>query len=302
MFDWKQSWIITLLTLAYMQPAMAFPTECNNWNTVHSDWLWCDDFESDAKLDADYFEVDRAGGRFGVSTDAAYGGSASLKGIYVTNTNNAGNIKFSFGRTPVAPTRYLSQDFQDVYWRFYMMVESGWTGNPGKTARITIFSGADWSQAAIGHLWQDSGLGLALDPASGVAADPASSQVITNGYNDFSNLRWLGIQNGVTQVYSPAYTGKWVCVETRVKLNSPGLADGTFQYWIDDALQTERHDLNWRSSYQGYGLNAIFLENYSIGDNGDQKARYLDNFVVSTSRIGCGSQAIAPPNPPVNVH
>lgn len=280
---------------------MALPVECDNWAAMHPDWIWCDDFESDAGLDNDYFEVDRAGGRFGVSQDKAYGGSASLKGIFVPGDRNAGNVKFSFGRTPVAPARFPGRDFQEIYWRFYMLVDSSWTGNAGKTSRITIFSGSDWSQAAIGHLWQDSSLGLALDPASGVNASPGSSQVLTRGYNDFNNLRWLGIMNGKTQVYSPGFRNKWVCVETRVKLNTPGSSDGSFQFWVNDNLEADRHDLNWRSSYQGYGLNAIFLENYGIGNVTQQQARYFDNFVVSTGRIGCNSAGSAPPMPPDNV-
>ncbi len=292
---------IVLFALFSPLTVQAAATECGNWSSLHPEWIWCDDFESDAQLNTDYFEVDRAGGRFGVSTDDAFGGSASLKGVFIPTTKNAGNIKFSFGRTPVAPSRNLNQDFQDIYWRFYMKVESSWTGNPAKTTRVMIFSGSDWSQAAIGHLWNDNSLGLALDPASGVSAGPGSTQVNTSGYNDFNNLRWLGILNGNTQVYSPGNTGKWLCIETRVKLNTPGLSDGAFQFWIDDALEAERHDLNWRSSYQAYGLNAIFIENYSKGNLTQQQARYFDNFVVSTSKIGCNSGRLAPPMPPRNI-
>lgn len=293
MFDWRHCALLIVLA-ALAQQAVALPTECDNWNALQPDWIWCDDFESDPKLNIDYFEVNRAGGRFGVSTDAAYGGNASLKGVFIPSSSNAGNIKFSFGRTPVSPTRYLSQDFQNIYWRFYMMVDSTWVGNPQKTTRITVFSESDWSQAVIGHLWGDGSLGQLLDPASGTDPDPASTQVLTSGYNDFVNLRWLGILRGSTQVYSPAYRNRWVCVETHIKLNTPGLLDGIFEYWIDDALEVNNNSLNWRSSYQDYGLNAIFIENWHNTGVSQQQARFFDNFVVSTSRIGCYSE---PPPP-----
>jgi hypothetical protein len=284
-----------------MQPALALPTECDNWAVTNPDWIWCDDFESDSGLNTDYFEVDRAAGRFGVSQDRAYGGSSSLKGIFVPGARNAGNVKFSFGRTPVAPSRYLNRDFQEIYWRFYMLMDSSWAGNAGKTTRIMIFSSPDWSQAAIGHLWQDSSLGLAIDPASGVNASLSSGQVITSGYNDFNNLRWLGILNGKTQVYSPGNREAWVCVETHIKLNTPGSADGLFQFWVNDNLEANGRNLNWRSNYQAYGLNAIFLENYAIGNIAQNQSRYFDNFVVSTSRIGCNASGLSPPSPPENV-
>ncbi len=293
MLDCRHCTLLIVLA-ALAQRAVALPLECDNWATIHPDWIWCDDFESDPKLDTDYFEVSRVGGRFGVSTDAAYGGNASLKGLFISSSSSAGNIKFSFGRTPVAPSRYLTQDFEDIYWRFFMMVDSTWVGNPQKTTRITVFSSADWSQAVIGHLWGDGSLGLLLDPASGTDPDPSSTQVLTTGYNDFANLRWLGILPGNTQVYSPAYRNRWVCVETHIKLNTPGASDGVFEFWIDDTLQANTSSLNWRSSYQDYGLNAIFLENWHNTGVSQQQARYFDNFVVSTSRIGCYTE---PPPP-----
>ena len=45
------------------QPAAAAALECTNWQQAHPEWLWCDDFESDAALEQDYFDVERPGGR-----------------------------------------------------------------------------------------------------------------------------------------------------------------------------------------------------------------------------------------------
>lgn len=274
--------------------------ECTNWQQAHPEWLWCDDFESDAALEQNYFDVERVNGRLRVVSDSAFGGTGSLRGTYAPGNASAGSVKLSLGRTPVAPKRYTDRDFNELYWRFYMKTSSNWTGNAFKVSRATIFAGSNWSQAAIGHLWEDSAtsLGMGIDPVSGVRG----SQVVTTKYNDFDNMTWLGKRNGTTQVYAPENRDKWMCVEVHMKLNTPGQSDGTFAFWVNDKLEAQATNLNWRGSYTAYGINAIFLENYSGSSISQNQDRYFDNFVVSKARIGCQGQTSTPkPNPPTNV-
>jgi hypothetical protein len=277
--------------------AHAGPLECTNWQTLHPEWAWCDDFESDAALTSSYFEVNRANG-FGVVTTTAFGGSGALKATYKPGVTESGNIKLGLGKSPVASKIQTSRDFDDLYWRFYLRMEPNWIGNAQKLARATIFTSANRAQAAIFHLWEDSKdkHGIGLDPVSGVSG----SQVVTTGYNDFANMRWLGKVSGPTQIYTGSYLDRWICIEAHMKLNTPGAADGIGEYWVDSRLEARRADLNWRGSYTGHGINAIMLENY-INDGGPQtQSRYIDNFVVSTARIGCATATIQP-SPPTNL-
>ena len=73
----------------------------------------------------------------------------------------------------------------------------------------------------------------------------------------------------------------------QVRLNEAGQADGVFRMWIDGQLEAERTGLNWVGSYDEYGINAVFVSNYWNDGSPTQQERYLDNFVVSTERIGC---------------
>jgi hypothetical protein len=147
----------------------------------------------------------------------------------------------------------------------------------------------------IAHLW-GSGDYLLSDPASGT--DPGGT-LLTTTFNDFNNLRWLGFQRGVTPIFSAAESGKWHCVEARVKLNAPGSADGLFEFWIDGRLEASRTGLNWVGSWQSYGINAVFFENYwNTGAPGERR-RYFDNLVISAARIGCLESL--PPSPPRNL-
>jgi len=272
--------------------------ECNDWQNIHQEWIWCDDFENDSSLENNYFEVVRANGRFGVAQENAFDGNSSLKATYIPGSLQAGNVKFSFGKTLVAPTRYTVEKFNEIYWRFYVLHEAGWLGNPAKLTRAMVFSKPDWSQAAIGHLWENSSLGLKLDPASGVVG----SSVVTNGYNDFNNLTWLGGIAGNLEIYAQENTNKWHCIEVHMALNTSSQANGIFEFWINDTLQGARNDLNWRGSYTDYGINAIFLENYSNNSVPQEQSRFIDNFVVSRERIGCEVNiGISRPNPPSNL-
>lgn len=290
--------ILILLAISWLS-TNATAIECNNWQQLHPDWLWCDDFENDSSLENNYFQVNRSNGNFGVSTEAFFEGKSSLKAKFLPGISESGNIKFSFGRTPVAPTRYTNVDFDEVYWRVYVMHEPNWKGNAHKLTRAMIFSASNWSQAAIGHLWNNSALGLAIDPVSGVSG----STVVTQSYNDFPNMKWLGNKSGQLEIFAPENVGKWHCIEVHMALNTPNQSDGVFEFWIDGKPQASSNGLNWRGGYTQYGINAIFIENYATGGLSQVQSRYMDNFVVSQQRINCKAPAaqIAPPLPPSNL-
>ena len=103
----------------------------------------------------------------------------------------------------------------------------------------------------IAHVWS-SGEALTLDPASGVR----EGQVVTTQYNDFGNVKWLGNKPASQfKLHRTEESSRWICVEARAKLNTPGDRDGVNQLWIDDRLEAERRDLDWRGSYDGHGMN-----------------------------------------------
>lgn len=298
----ESKWLCGLLVLAFglfTGVATAGSLDCTNWQTAHPEWVWCDDFESDSALEGNYFEVTRMGGRFGVSSEQVFGGKGALRSLHIPSEPEAGNVRFGLGRSPVKSRVATTRDFTEIYWRFYMSTGPTWDGNALKVTRATVFTASNWTQAAIGHLWDDHAdgglLGLGLDAATGVK----NGAVVTVKYNDFDHLRWLGKSNGTTQVYSKDNRGRWFCVEVQMKLNTPGQVDGKFAFWVDDKLEAERYNIDWRGTYTAYGINAIMLENYVNQGVPHNQTRYYDNFVVSTGRIGCQSKVT--PLPPGNV-
>ncbi len=262
--------------------------ECEDWQTKHPTWIFCDDFDDGTPLrrEGRYFEYDDNKGDFVVVTGIGINASSGMRTIFQAGEVGAGGFKLSFGRVP---STYFdkgirtTEDFRDIYYRIYMKNQAGWQGSPAKLSRATVFTDSNWSQAMIAHLWS-SGEYLLVDPAGGI---DGHGNVVTTKYNDFENLHWLGNKRGTTPIFNPGNADQWYCIEAHVRLNDPGLSNGIQEFWINGNLEARRDGLNFVGSYTGYGINAIFIENYWNEGSVKEQERYFDNFVVSTERIGC---------------
>ncbi len=245
--------------------------------------IWYDDFDEDRI--ATYLEPKAGSPDAARSLTEALGGrGGSMECFYALGKQGTGNRKLVFGDCPFGNPLRPKEHFQDVYWRIYVKHQRGWTGSPDKLTRATGFVSDHWNQAFISHVWS-SGLTLTLDPASGVR----DGQVVTTRYNDFANLHWLGNKpNGKFPIHATAESGRWICVESRVRINSPGLKDGLAALWVDGVLDTIRTNLDFRGTYTGPGssVNAILLEAYWNNGSPTPQYRWYDDFVVSTEPIG----------------
>jgi hypothetical protein len=305
--------VISILGIIYFRTKGPTPArvgvECADWQRLHPRWIWCDDFENDADIPRDYFDYDRGASQLAVIKDQSYRGDASLKQSFLTTQIGAGHVRRGFGRSPLprGSQNNPSEDFQEVYWRFFIRHQSPWedgseagvgTGT-SKLTRATVFAtgdtGAGWIPAMHAPLWSGTPHNLSLDPQRCV--NDGSGTVCADGstlhcasYNDFDKMCFEGESIGAIPLTGGADVGRWHCVEAHVKLNTPGSADGTFEDWIDDALDSRDTTINWRGSYSAYGINAISLEGYWDAGSGHAPAnesRWIDNFVISRDRIGC---------------
>jgi hypothetical protein len=270
-------------------PAAALANECQ---APGPGWIWCDDFDQDRL--ASYYGYDDASGRFTRLPAAGAEGSHGMRSVFATTPQtSSGSLHLAFGRTPQASFRPVdagTERYRDLYWRLYVRYPTTWQGGGGdKLSRATSFvSPSNWSQAMIAHVWSGADAPyrdfLYIDPASGT---DAAGAVRTTTYNDFTNLRWLGAAQGGTPLFAPEQLGRWHCVEAHARLNDAGASNGLFELWVNGALDARRSDLNWVGSYADFGINAVLVENYWNAGSPVVQERFLDNFVVSTQRIGC---------------
>lgn len=239
--------------------------------------IWYDDFDGKAKSYAE--------GKSPLDDTMAMGGKGrSLLCLYEKGQQGRGGRKVFFGDAPTYQNNTVRRGeiFNEVYWRIYVKHQYGWTGAPAKMSRATSLTSANWAQAMIAHVWS-SGAALTLDPARGVRGD----KVVTRKYNDFEKMKWLG-NKPVSKflIHATEQSGRWVSVEARARLNTPGKRDGINQLWIDGRLECERTGLDFRGSYTGHGINAVFLEAYWNKGSPVTQRRWYDNFVIATVPIG----------------
>lgn len=100
---------------------------------------------------------------------------------------------------------------------------------------------------------------------------------------------------------------RWACIETHIKMSSPGVSDGIIEAWIDSNQIIARYDLPMRDATTSgqnsptakFNYNRLFVQ-YGEGD------LYYDKLAVGNQRIGCSgelpkSETPAQPVPPPQV-
>ncbi|MEO8029962.1 MAG: hypothetical protein ABI765_03880, partial [Gemmatimonadota bacterium] len=274
-------------TVTLTAPGGGLANECA---TPHTGWVWCDDFEQDRS--AKYFEVDNAGGTFTRVAGVGNAGSYGMRIQWAAGQQNGGSLHLALGKTP--QTYFKAADagtanYRELFWRIYVKHQAGWTGGGGdKLTRAFVYaSTTTWAEAAAGHVW--SGMGsnennLEIDPYRGT---DAAGNLVTTGFNDFAHFTYLGADEGTIPLFDSAHVGNWYCVEAHMKLNDPGQSNGVFEVWVNGTLDASKTALNWLGNFNTYGINALFFENYWNAGATKAEARYFDNIVVSTARVGC---------------
>jgi len=265
------------IRVAYVTPAATQP------GLQEKSILFSDDFDQTTAPDSRYLEYNREGGSFVRSEGEGYGGhGAAMKCQFEKGQVEAGGLKVLFGKNPLGRGIRAQETFREIYWRVYVRHEIGWEGNPAKLGRATCLAGTDWSQGFIAHVWGGPGDALCIDPATGIV----DSHKVTTRYNDFAHLHWLGSRQCQTPLFSSAESGRWVCIESHIRLNTPGRSDGVFELFLDGKREAARTDLDWHGGWSDYAINAVFLENYWNTGSVKRQARWFDDFVISTQPIG----------------
>ena len=210
-------------------------------------------------------------GNPGVSTDRAFSGSKSVKLVY------KGAVGVDPGAGGCYIDRYLPALSDTVYLRIYTYMQNFTVNNVG-TKMINIGMSGSYPS-----FWWEMLYG-----------QPSLSGVVSSTVPATFNILGGSIPQN-----------QWACLEGRITMNTPGVANGIFQTWVNGAQQINRTDLLLRNATltQQNGPNSR-LQYVRLYTQHGWGTIYYDDFAVSRdARIGCsGSPAPAsdttPPVPP----
>ena len=129
-----------------------------------------------------------------------------------------------------------------------------------------------------------------------ISDNPSSSCYCQSTNNMYCGLDSGGILQG----------NRWYAVETYVKMNTPGVADGVIRGWVDGVLSYEKTNMMFRKvGHDNLHVRTVWLNVFKGGTDGNcsDSYIYLDQMVVASSPIGVinSSQDTIAPNPPENL-
>jgi parallel beta helix pectate lyase-like protein/polysaccharide lyase-like protein/S-layer family protein len=99
--------------------------------------------------------------------------------------------------------------------------------------------------------------------------------------------------------------GQWYCVEGRVTMNTPGVANGVLEGWVDEKLAYYENDYTFRGpSDSGVNIREFWFDTYYGGDATAPGSLSFDfdELVLSDQRIGCGERGSGFRDTGGNVH
>lgn len=146
------------------------------------------------------------------------------------------------------------------------------------------------------------------DPATGQRYNYACGWLAANGQIGCTNQILWGNQtiNRYCNLGTCARpTNQWYWVEWRVKVNTPGQANGELELWVDDVAKMLHTNVQLLNTNQTGGLNAIIHTGTWGGGGGTIPSTqywWIDHTVISTTRIGrpvVGGDT-TPPRSPAN--
>lgn len=119
----------------------------------------------------------------------------------------------------------------------------------------------------------------------------------------------FGIQNGTgpcgapncfyespNMAARPLADNTWHCIEEHVKLNTPGVADGVLELWVDGVQTHGYYTELWKSSTT---TSTMKWDSWQIIRQSGSGISYIDEFAIGTTRIGCSGNPSADTTPPV---
>ncbi len=174
--------------------------------------------------------------------------------------------------------------YKELYFRWYVKFEEGFDK--------AISEGFKFMDRII--IRTPSGAEDDLYPSLHGSKLSSANLMLYGGWPSGYFATWRNIADNAS--FYPDHN--WHSMELRIKLNSPGLADGAVQTWIDGVLAYSYENILIESSGDYY----FKIFSFGLGNVSDSswdqttfKSMYYDDFVISTTYIGTETVSVTAP-------
>ena len=182
------------------------------------------------------------------------------------------------------------QEPEEIYFRYYLRLADDWLGaiDGGKLPGLAgTYGRAGWG----GRRW-DGNVGWSLRGGFGTAPPkdhPAAGHVFlsTYAYHARSDVYGESLPWADGDLAGLIATNRWVCIEQRLRMNTPGRYDGEFMVWVDGRLALSRTDLRLRDRDE-IRIEEVWMNVFHGGTRptaNDMNA-YIDQVVIARRYIG----------------
>jgi hypothetical protein len=250
-----------------------------------SDWVACEGFEgiTDPATELSQWNVNADG--FAVEAGVGIDGGQGLRVRLQPGVMFGGWVTLRFGQGPDAPAIDSPDGRWDELWlRYRLRTGADWPGRPiGDVGELIAMNGANWGIAADLNLHGEGSMRIAARGWSCIF----EGELACDGSNDWTGvLQNITNAEGSTVVFDAGHADTWQCIEAHMRLNTPGQADGEAHVWIDGAAEIEQVGIDWRGTWDDFGINAVRFTNYAEPVAAPLDF-VIDDVVVGTARVGC---------------
>ena len=258
----------------------------------HAAVFWDDEMESTSS--PFFYEPHFTNGVYAFDTAVKFSGTASIRVNFpstcdITNSNLVGQCGGSVTRTFPPSTSV----YKRVYFRMSGSGPDPTTSGFFHTAQLSSTkmlkgetniddAGATETAGSSRHWWQ---MGKVRNPAT-----PTGSR----GF--LVSMENVPVRFSTTDVFSSIslQDNRWYCIETHEQMNTPGVANGIAEAWVDGVQVLNRTNVIWQRA----GSNRAWKEFSLMRQNGAGNF-WWDRFAAGDTRIGCLG-ATPDSNPPAS--
>lgn len=250
-----------------------------------SEWVACESFEgiTDPATELSQWNVNADG--FAVEGGVGIDGGQGLRVRLQPGVMFGGWVTLRFGQGPDAPAVDSPDGRWDELWlRYRLRTAADWPGRPiGDVGELIAMNGANWGIAADLNLHGEGSMRIRARGWSCIFG----GELACDGSNDWTGvLQNISNAEGTTVVFDAAHADTWQCIEAHMRLNTPGQSDGEAHVWIDGQAEIEQTGIDWRGTWDDFGINAVRFTNYAEPVVAPLDF-VIDDVVVGTARVGC---------------